>query len=637
MDKIQIPCVADNFLAGRPAGSRPEAIVLHRSGGSAEEIRARFLDGTTATSAHYVVCKNGSVLQFVPEQDTAFHAGLVINPTWKGLKPNTNPNFYTIGIEFEGSPDEAVDDEQSDACADLVAEIAARYSIAIDEGHVVLHSEIRASRNCPGPGFTRAGFMQAALLAAISNRVFPAAAEIDILKDTNVREGMPSTSARVVFVLRAGSKARVAGFTLHGEAVHGNSAWHQTEDGNFFWAGNSSIPAPRPISDDGEETTAVEPENAAAAAAPSASGESESGAVAAPPPAPPPAVGRLGIADIDRFFTGAPTDPLDLSKGSREAIGTLQDLLTCHGFSRLPSVLSPAYGTCSDATRKALSDFQNACGLPIAPALSSATMQQLVGVQAKDPRATQAYFSLVLGVPFSGMDRVLALTAQMEGVGKFAALNLNTDSAGLSFGLIQWAQRPGRLVEIVLAFREADAAAFARIFGEGDATLADRLVAHLKRPSGGVDDKTGVALDAQFDLVADPWPKRFREAALTPPYQKAQVNTAREAFNNSLGRLRKYDTAGLVKSERAVAFMLDVANQFGDGSVQRPAKTPDRGLAGLYRRVFRLGMAEQDLLKAIADATVAAMSARFQAGVRARRDLFLTTSLLSSTNEFSAT
>jgi hypothetical protein len=632
MDKIQIPCVADNFLTGRPAGSRPEAIVLHRSGGSAEEIRARFLDRTTATSAHYVVCKNGSVLQFVPEQDTAFHAGLVINPTWKGLKPNTNPNFYTIGIELEGSPDETVGDEQSDACAALVAEIAARCAIAIDEGHVVLHSEIRASRNCPGPGFARAGFLQAALLAAISNRVFPAAAEIDILKDTNVREGLPSTSARVVSVLRAGSKARVAGFTLHGEALHGNSAWHQTEDGNFFWAGNSSIPAPRPISDDREDTTGVEPENAAAAAALSASGESEAGAVAAPP-----VVGRLGIADIDRFFTGAPTDPLDLSKGSREAIETLQDLLTCHGFSRLPSVLSPAYGTCGDATRKALSDFQNACGLPIGLALSSATMQQLVGVQAKDPRATRAYFSLVLGVPFSGMDRVLALTAQMEGVGKFAALNLNTDSAGLSFGLIQWAQRPGRLVEIVLAFRKADPAAFARIFGEGDATLAGRLIAHLKRPSGGVDDKTGVALDPQFDLVADPWVKRFREAALTPPYQKAQVNTAREAFNNSLGRLRKYDTAGLVKSERAVAFMLDVANQFGDGSVQRPAKTSDRGLAGLYRRVFRLGMAEQDLLKAIADATVAAMSARFQAGVRARRDLFLTTSQLSSTNEFSAT
>jgi hypothetical protein len=44
-------------------------------------------------------------------------------------------------------------------------------------------------------------------------------------------------------------------------------------------------------------------------------------------------------------------------------------------------------------------------------------------------------------------------------------------------------------------------------------------------------------------------------------------------------------------------------------------------------------MGEQDLLQAIADATVAAMAERFQAGVRARRSLFLTTPLLSSKDD----
>jgi hypothetical protein len=287
-------------------------------------------------------------------------------------------------------------------------------------------------------------------------------------------------------------------------------------------------------------------------------------------------------------------------------------------------------------TRKALCDFQNSCGLPPDASLTAETMRQLAGLPAVDPRANRAYFSLTLGIPFTGIHRILALTAQMEGVGKFAALNLNTDFAGLSFGLIQWAQSPGRLVEIVSAFNEADADTFHRIFGDGDPALAEGLIAHLKKPRGGVAEKTGLPTDPQFNLVASPWKERFTKAALHLDYQKVQVNTAVKAFEASLARIRQYDTAGLIKSERAVAFMLDVANQFGDGRVQKPAQPPDRGLAGIYRRVFRPGMGEQDLLKAVADATVAAMPARFQTGVRARRTLFLTTPLLSP-DEFQST
>ena len=180
------------------------------------------------------------------------------------------------------------------------------------------------------------------------------------------------------------------------------------------------------------------------------------------------------------------------------------------------------------------------------------------------------------------------------------------------------------------AFRAADGDEFGRILVGGDPALADGLVAHLKKPFGGVGEKTGITTDPQFNLIASPWAERFKEAALQLAFQKVQVNLARVAFENSLARLRHYDNAQLVQSERAVAFMLDVANQFGDGRLQRPPTPPDRGLAGIYRRVFRQGMTEQDLLEAIADVTIAAMAARFQPGVRARRTLFLTTPLLSS-------
>jgi hypothetical protein len=622
MEKMKLSCAPSNFAAGRPAGMQPEAIVLHRTGGSADQIRVRFLDGTTVTSAHYCVGLDGGIVQYVAEQDTAFHAGMIVNPTWTLLKPRVNPNFYTIGIELEGSPDDSVPDQQSDACAALVAEVAARCGIGLDKDHIVLHSEIRASRNCPGSNFRRDDLLQKASLTAISAAWEPINAEIDILRETNLREGLPSSSVRIVSVLPEGSKVRVNAFTLQGESVKGNRAWYQTTDGSFFWAGNSS--RPQPVSRSSEEEAAEEGEGLS------------SSATAEPPPAAVSMPGcPIGVEVIDGFFANSAPPPVELSTAGPEAVGVIQDLLTGHGFSNQPSILAPGYGACGNATSEALRSFQNNCGLTPDGILTSATMKQLVALPAKDPRATEAHLSLVLGIPFTGMDRVLAITAQMEGAGKFAAFNLNTDFAGLSFGIIQWSQSTGRLLEIVGAFRNTDAEAFVRIFGAGDPLLCDRLIQHLKKPNGGVVPQVGTTTDSQFNLISSPWVDRFKQAAVVAAWQQAQVSTARKAFEGSLATLREYDTAGLVKSERAVAFMLDVANQFGNGKTMKPAPpSPDRGLAGLYRRVFRQGIAVDELLEGIAEATVAAMPLRFQAGVRARRNLFLTTPLFSKTEEF---
>ena len=188
MTKTRVACAVSNRMTGRPQGMRPEAIVLHRSGWTAERIRARFTDGTTLVSAHYVVTKEGNLIQYVDENDTAFHAGVAINASWKQLKPRVNPNFYTLGIELEGSPDESLSEEQSEACAELVAEISARSNIPIDADHIVLHSEIRASRDYPGSTFDRSDILQRALLAATTPKWFPAAGDVEILRDTNLRD-----------------------------------------------------------------------------------------------------------------------------------------------------------------------------------------------------------------------------------------------------------------------------------------------------------------------------------------------------------------------------------------------------------------------------------------------------------------
>jgi len=66
------------------------------------------------------------------------------------LKPGVNPNFYTIGIEHEGKPDDVWPDAQIAASAALVGEVAARWKIPLDNMHVIPHHQIRSTKTCPG-------------------------------------------------------------------------------------------------------------------------------------------------------------------------------------------------------------------------------------------------------------------------------------------------------------------------------------------------------------------------------------------------------------------------------------------------------------------------------------------------------
>jgi N-acetyl-anhydromuramyl-L-alanine amidase AmpD len=144
-----IGAAAENFRKGR-RGFEPKAIVIHIIVGSLQSAGLTFRDPRSSVSAHYGVGKSGNVHQFVEESDTAFHAGIVVQPTWRLIDPKVNPNFYTIGIEHEGQPQDAWPDEQYRASAALVREIAARWKILLDRDHVIMHREIRASKTCPG-------------------------------------------------------------------------------------------------------------------------------------------------------------------------------------------------------------------------------------------------------------------------------------------------------------------------------------------------------------------------------------------------------------------------------------------------------------------------------------------------------
>lgn len=133
-------------------GHQPFGIVLHVSEGSLASMRNWFRDPAAKVSAHYGIGRDGSIEQYVSEDDAAWHCGLKIRPTAKIVldNPTVNPNDITIGIEHEGFATQKPTEAQLRASADLCAEIADRRAISLDRDHVIGHREIRADKTCPG-------------------------------------------------------------------------------------------------------------------------------------------------------------------------------------------------------------------------------------------------------------------------------------------------------------------------------------------------------------------------------------------------------------------------------------------------------------------------------------------------------
>lgn len=237
-----IGCPRANFRPGRPLGFRPEAIVVHIIDGSFAAGEQTFLDPNSQKSAHYAVAGDGRVHQYVDEHDTAFHAGIVVNPTWPLLKPRVNPNFYTIGIEHEGRPNDIWPDAQLAASAELIGQVATRWGIPLDTAHVVRHHEIRASKSCPG--FFMSSTEQ--LLSRVPTGVHevpPAVTSVRTLTNLNLR-AQPTTNANIVRVIPASTDLSVVGFVV-GERVGTNPFWYHGGEG-FLWAGGTDVPSPRP-------------------------------------------------------------------------------------------------------------------------------------------------------------------------------------------------------------------------------------------------------------------------------------------------------------------------------------------------------------------------------------------------------
>jgi len=182
-----MPTVAEGWFAparrvpspncdSRPAGSEVFLALLHSislprgqyrkdrkedAGGSAiERLFTNRLDPAAhpsflalaglKVSAHFLIYRNGELLQFVPLQLRAWHAGA---SRWRGRE---RCNDFSVGIELEGVDDGAFTAAQYAALAALCAEL--RTVLPLRE--VAAHSDVAPGRKAdPGSRFDWARFL----------------------------------------------------------------------------------------------------------------------------------------------------------------------------------------------------------------------------------------------------------------------------------------------------------------------------------------------------------------------------------------------------------------------------------------------------------------------------------------------
>ena len=90
-------------------------------------------------SAHILIKRNGEVIQFVPFNKRAWHAGV------SSYKGKNDCNNFSIGIELEGSDDDIFEDIQYEQLSLITSLLIAEYDL-ITKDNIKGHSDIAPER-----------------------------------------------------------------------------------------------------------------------------------------------------------------------------------------------------------------------------------------------------------------------------------------------------------------------------------------------------------------------------------------------------------------------------------------------------------------------------------------------------------
>jgi len=151
MEIIQSP--SPNFTSGR-GGKKIVAIVVHITAGLMPGCLSWLRNPKSKASAHYLVTKAGAIHQLVQDKDMAWHAGFVNKLMWD-LYDGSNPNRYTIGIEFECISGGELTEPQYQSGLWLIDMLCKKYDLPCDTLHIIGHYRIDGLNrpNDPGANF----------------------------------------------------------------------------------------------------------------------------------------------------------------------------------------------------------------------------------------------------------------------------------------------------------------------------------------------------------------------------------------------------------------------------------------------------------------------------------------------------
>lgn len=158
-----------NFNARTPTGVPVDVVVLHSTCTSTDETGETvrlFQNAASKVSSHYVVGKDGQVVQMVSEASRAWHAGVCL---WQA---RTDVNSCSIGIEMvhrDQDPNDTWPEAQMAAVARLLFDIRSRHRVPND--HVIFHSECAypPGRKTDPVGFDRPRLLQQVMLLALAS------------------------------------------------------------------------------------------------------------------------------------------------------------------------------------------------------------------------------------------------------------------------------------------------------------------------------------------------------------------------------------------------------------------------------------------------------------------------------------
>ncbi len=154
-------CPSPNFES-RPADAVVDLLVVHNISLPPDEFGHHYIEDLflnrldcsahpyferlreLKVSAHFLIRRDGELLQFVSASDRAWHAGV------SRFRQRERCNDFSIGVELEGSDLRAFEDVQYEVLARLIRALARRYPLQ----NVTGHEQIAPGRKTdPGPFF----------------------------------------------------------------------------------------------------------------------------------------------------------------------------------------------------------------------------------------------------------------------------------------------------------------------------------------------------------------------------------------------------------------------------------------------------------------------------------------------------